>query len=461
VGSSAAALYRSTATDRFPVAGLDVADPGRTPTVLGVQLLADRADQERENAVVRAQRAEAQLQQADRRVAAAEAAVTLAGRDAAGALADTRSRIADLGTAVTAQLAALGGVPGTPTADQQALARWQAYLGALASAGIQPPPAAALTDPAHLPAGMSPARDAVGGTVPGVAWAVVGSHPVTVLPAETVAAVSAALSQLGKPYVAGATGPDTYDCGGFTASSWLLAGYALPVSPQAQWAGGTAVDPADLQVGDLVVTDGGLDVGLYLGDGSVLGASAAGFRVTVRALALGAHAVRVTLGAPAQGNAALVPAPGMGACGAALPTPGPVSPAWGGFSNGRIPASSLCPLGVGGHELRCDAAAAYGAMSSAFSAAFGVPLCITDSYRSYASQLDAYQRKPALAAWPGTSNHGWGLAVDLCGGINSAGTPQYEWMVDNAARFGFVHPDWAQPTGEKPEPWHWEFGTFL
>jgi LAS superfamily LD-carboxypeptidase LdcB len=31
-------------------------------------------------------------------------------------------------------------------------------------------------------------------------------------------------------------------------------------------------------------------------------------------------------------------------------------------------------------------------------------------------------------------------------------------MAANAGRFGFVNPDWAAPHGEKPEPWHWEYG---
>ena len=59
---------------------------------------------------------------------------------------------------------------------------------------------------------------------------------------------------------------------------------------------------------------------------------------------------------------------------------------------------------------------------------------------------------------PGTSNHGWALAVDLCGGINVAGTAQSAWMAANAGQFGFVQPDWARQGGEKPEPWHWEYG---
>ena len=86
-------------------------------------------------------------------------------------------------------------------------------------------------------------------------------------------------------------------------------------------------------------------------------------------------------------------------------------------------------------------------------------MCIRDSsYRSYASQVSAFHRKPGLAAVPGTSNHGWALAVDLCGGINVAGSPQWTWMTANSGRFGFVQPDWARPGAEKPEPWHWEFG---
>ena len=72
------------------------------------------------------------------------------------------------------------------------------------------------------------------------------------------------------------------------------------------------------------------------------------------------------------------------------------------------------------HALRCDAAASYAALADAFAAAFGPPLCITDSYRSFAAQVAAFRAKPRLAAVPGTSNHGWALAVDLCGGINVA-----------------------------------------
>jgi LAS superfamily LD-carboxypeptidase LdcB len=131
----------------------------------------------------------------------------------------------------------------------------------------------------------------------------------------------------------------------------------------------------------------------------------------------------------------------------------------GGYPNGMLPASALCPLASApGHRLRGDAAAAFDQMSAAFAQAFGHPICVTDSYRSYAEQVDVYRRKPNLAAIPGRSNHGWGLAADLGCGIQNFGSPQYRWMKANAAKFGWFHPGWAEPNGSKPEPWHWEFG---
>ncbi|RBY94984.1 hydrolase [Blastococcus sp. TBT05-19] len=462
VGSGAAVLYRSGPADRLPVFSLDVRDADAAPTVLRQQAVADRIGSGIETAVVRAERAAADLVAAGARVDAARADLALAEERAAEVLVTVRSEVDDLPPEVSGVLAGIGSIPvaGPQQARNDAvMRRWQDYLTRLATAGIAPPPAASLTDPAALPTGFSPALDADGRPVPGVAWAVIGNQPVTVLPAETVAAVSNALSQLGKPFVPGSTGPETYDCGGFTAASWLMGGYALGRSPQDQWAGGSAVPVRDLQVGDLVFSPGGTDVGMYLGDGDVVGASAATYQVGVRTLEPGASAVRVTAPAPAQPNAPLpVLADRTGDCGAPLPVAGPVSPAWGGWSNGRIPVEALCRLGVDGHALRCDAAASYGRLAEAYTAEFGTPMCITDSYRSFGAQVGAYYRKPTLAAVPGTSNHGWALAVDLCDGINVAGTPQWSWMTAHAARFGFVQPDWARPGGEKPEPWHWEYG---
>ena len=73
-------------------------------------------------------------------------------------------------------------------------------------------------------------------------------------------------------------------------------------------------------------------------------------------------------------------------------------------------------------------------------------------------QVRVSAERPGLAARPGHSNHGWGTAADLCGGIDRFGTPTHDWMLANAPLFGWFHPAWAEPSGKLPEPWHWEFG---
>ncbi|GHS89294.1 hypothetical protein AGMMS50218_15240 [Actinomycetota bacterium] len=140
--------------------------------------------------------------------------------------------------------------------------------------------------------------------------------------------------------------------------------------------------------------------------------------------------------------------------------------AWGGHSNGRIPDSGLCTVAhQPGLRARCDATAALARMSAEFAAEFGQPMHVSDAYRDYPGQVKAKHDWCArgrcnMAATPGTSNHGWGLAFDLGSGINSYDTPQYAWMKVNGARFGFYHPTWAEPDHPdyaKPEPWHWQY----
>ncbi|WP_307865046.1 M15 family metallopeptidase [Myceligenerans salitolerans] len=128
--------------------------------------------------------------------------------------------------------------------------------------------------------------------------------------------------------------------------------------------------------------------------------------------------------------------------------------------NGRIPSNLLCDLSFApGEELRCDAAMAIEKLNAAFRAAFGRNLTVNDSYRSYADQVAVAATMGALAAPPGTSNHGLGQAIDLGGGISTFGSAEYRWMAANAGKFGWIHPAWAEPGGSKPEAWHWEYGT--
>lgn len=119
------------------------------------------------------------------------------------------------------------------------------------------------------------------------------------------------------------------------------------------------------------------------------------------------------------------------------------------YGNGRIPAEALVEIGEGNHRLWAPAARAYQQMVAA-ARADGVEIGITDSYRDFGSQERLAAQKGlysqgGLAATPGTSNHGWGVAVDL-----RLDGPAQAWMSENGWRFGFVE--------DVPrEPWHWTY----
>ena len=124
----------------------------------------------------------------------------------------------------------------------------------------------------------------------------------------------------------------------------------------------------------------------------------------------------------------------------------------------RCRTDELCALTFApGHHLRADAAVALARLNIAYRARFGHNLCLTDSYRSVAAQESLAARKPGLAARPGTSEHGMGLAVDFCGGVEKYRSTEYDWMRANAPAFGWENPDWAIPPSSREEPWHWEY----
>lgn len=131
---------------------------------------------------------------------------------------------------------------------------------------------------------------------------------------------------------------------------------------------------------------------------------------------------------------------------------------WG---NGKVPENALCPVGTEsgfkGHRLFCGAQQMFTQVNAVYKQRFRRDICITDSYRTYEEQVRLKAEKPSLAATPGTSNHGYGTAMDLCGGIQNFGTPEHNWLRDNGPRYGWFHPSWAQAGGKKPEPWHFEF----
>ena len=127
-------------------------------------------------------------------------------------------------------------------------------------------------------------------------------------------------------------------------------------------------------------------------------------------------------------------------------------------ANGRLDTDDLCEIWVDGKLLRGDAALALARLNAEFVDEFGKDMCVTGAYRSYSEQVAVRARKPGLAAKPGTSQHGWGLAVDLCSSEAKSGSARYAWMRENAPDFGWDNPDWARQGGSGAfEPWHWEY----
>lgn len=106
-------------------------------------------------------------------------------------------------------------------------------------------------------------------------------------------------------------------------------------------------------------------------------------------------------------------------------------------------------------------------LAAAFKSATGLELLITDGYRTYAEQKSLYTRWKAgtfsapSVAYPGTSLHESGRALDLrdsgsSAGVTVAGNTRSNWMRANAAKYGF------NPTGYNfREPWHFELQSQL
>ncbi|MCK8680541.1 C40 family peptidase [Streptomyces lichenis] len=95
-------------------------------------------------------------------------------------------------------------------------------------------------------------------------------------------AVAFATAQIGKPYVWGAEGPDSYDCSGLTSQAWAAAGTLIPRTSQEQWRLLPRVDVADLRPGDLIIYHADAShVGMYIGDGQIVHAPRPGRQVTI------------------------------------------------------------------------------------------------------------------------------------------------------------------------------------
>ncbi len=96
------------------------------------------------------------------------------------------------------------------------------------------------------------------------------------------AAVAAAMSRLGDPYVWGAAGPSSFDCSGLTMWAWARAGVSLPHYSGSQYDSTTHISMSQLQPGDLVFfANPGDHMAMYIGGGQVVEAPYTGANVRV------------------------------------------------------------------------------------------------------------------------------------------------------------------------------------
>jgi cell wall-associated NlpC family hydrolase len=115
------------------------------------------------------------------------------------------------------------------------------------------------------------------------------SAPATPPNATAAAAIAAARSRIGMPYVWGATGPDSFDCSGLTQWSYAHAGIALPRTAAEQWTAGPHPSLADLEPGDLLfyalnTSDPATihHVTMYIGHGMMIAAPHTGENVQIQ-----------------------------------------------------------------------------------------------------------------------------------------------------------------------------------
>ncbi len=99
-------------------------------------------------------------------------------------------------------------------------------------------------------------------------------------------AVDRAMTHLGKPYVYGGSGPDSFDCSGLTQDAWAAAGVSLSHAADIQWYESTRVSVDEVIPGDLLFfgdsVEGIHHVAMYIGNGEMIEASTTGTPIRIR-----------------------------------------------------------------------------------------------------------------------------------------------------------------------------------
>jgi cell wall-associated NlpC family hydrolase len=230
-----------------------VKSDGKDLAVRKTYVEAAAADQTSTLDALRAARQDLQAQQSKLKASADSA------KQAASNLASQKSAI---DAAIAAQQATLNSVKGDLAqliAQQQAAAAAQAQQraqAALRAVAAAPPKAAKGHGPA-IPSGPPPPMGHGAG-----------------------AAVAAAESVIGDPYVYGAAGPSSFDCSGLTMWAWAHGGVSLPHSSQSQYSGSTHIPISAIQPGDLLFYYSDIHhVAMYVGGGMMVEAPHTGANV--------------------------------------------------------------------------------------------------------------------------------------------------------------------------------------
>ncbi|MEV0095739.1 NlpC/P60 family protein [Streptomyces sp. NPDC050738] len=98
------------------------------------------------------------------------------------------------------------------------------------------------------------------------------------------AALDAARTRIGKPYVRSGTGPNSFDCSGLTSWAYRQAGVEITRTTYTQINRGTQISRSELKPGDLVFFNSTEHVGLYAGGGVVLHAPKPGAYVRLESM---------------------------------------------------------------------------------------------------------------------------------------------------------------------------------
>lgn len=211
------------------------------------------------------------LNLAERSLDAQEQQLQVLESQAQGAASSAAAAKQSADQLVASQQATLNGLNGQiATLVQQQQAAEQAAQHAAFDARV-----------AQEQASSSPASGSSGSGSTGAA-PTLGSLPAA---GGAAAAVAAAESQLGVPYVWGGETPGVgFDCSGLTQWAWGQAGVSIPRTAQDQYDAIAHVSLSDLQPGDLVFWSDGSGVshvGMYVGGGSVIHAPETGTVVQI------------------------------------------------------------------------------------------------------------------------------------------------------------------------------------